>query len=187
MRSKTSFFFVERNCSLFYCHSRIESMAIPFAIIIIDNNKIEKWKQSRLHTGSMPRRCIVWYTVGINISMQFIFRKYLFFIFFLLIASFFRSITLHTGTKNLLKWKGVMFATETDDKTISEQATTTTSSEQDSSCCTTIATNPTPGTEKDFDAITTDDEGHQVNESLKKIFLISLIQCFFRWKTRSID
>lgn len=73
---------------------------------------------------------------------------------------------LQAGTKNLLKWKGVMFATETDDRTISEPATTTTSSEQDSSCCTTIATNPTPGTEKDFDAITTDDEGHQVREFL---------------------
>lgn len=56
-----------------------------------------------------------------------------------------------------------MFATESDDKTISEQAITTTSSEQDSSCCITIVTNPTPGTEKDFDAIAIDDEGHQVN------------------------
>lgn len=78
----------------------------------------------------------------------------------------------HTGTKNLMKWKGVMFAPETDDKTISEQATTTTSSEPDSSCCTTIATNPTPGTEKDFDAIATDDEGHQVNRFF--LFFISL-------------
>lgn len=70
------------------------------------------------------------------------------------------------GTKNLLKWKGVMLASEADEKTISEQTTATTSSEQDSSCCTTILTNPTPGTEKDFDAITTDDDGHQVNALL---------------------
>lgn len=78
-----------------------------------------------------------------------------------------------------------MFATESDDKTISEPATTTTSSEQDSSCCTTIATNPTPGTEKDFDAIAIDDEGHQVRKFLH--FHVTRVQVLYRWKTRSID
>lgn len=87
----------------------------------------------------------------------------IYFQFLIWLNRFFLFFLDRTGTKNLLKWKGVMFAPETDDKTISEPATTTTSSEPDSSCCTTIATNPTPGTEKEFDAIATDDEGHQVN------------------------
>lgn len=82
-----------------------------------------------------------------------------------------------TGSKNLLKWKGVMFATDIDDKTISEQATTTTSSEPDSSCCTTIATNPTPATEKDFDAIATDDDGHQVNGYTLYILIFISFAC----------
>lgn len=156
------------------------------------NDSAKPIKRIQLRTG----RCLYSANRGKHqqnrcVLMPFIFSQYLFsilifFFFFFqfvcgcLIESLFFLLSIHvTGTKNLLKWKGVMFAPETDDKTISEPATTTTSSEPDSSCCTTIATNPTPATEKDFDAIATDDEGHQVNGFL--YFYIASPHVLYRW------
>ncbi|XP_037027621.1 uncharacterized protein LOC119068226 isoform X4 [Bradysia coprophila] len=57
-------------------------------------------------------------------------------------------------TKSLLKWKGVMFSSDEEKET----------PEGDSSCAATVGTNPTPGTEKDFDfnGLTTDEDGHKI-------------------------
>lgn len=71
----------------------------------------------------------------------------------------------NAGTTSLLKWKGVMFASD-DEKDGTAAAAAT-----DSSCTTTTsdsnatATNPTRGTEEDFDfnGLTTDGNGHKVN------------------------
>lgn len=49
------------------------------------------------------------------------------------------------GSKNLLKWKGVMFGIDEADKTMAvnvQTPETTTSSEPDSSCATMIEINP---------------------------------------------
>lgn len=69
------------------------------------------------------------------------------------------------GTTSLLKWKGVMFASD-DEKDVTAGMT-------DSSCTTTTTTttsdvgaaNPTRGNEDDFDfnGLTTDGNGHKVN------------------------
>lgn len=74
---------------------------------------------------------------------------------------------IRTGTRNLLKWKGVMFAADEEKDT----------SEGDSSCAATIGTNPTPGTEKDldFNGLVTDEDGHKVNYNVAYLGIISFV------------
>lgn len=52
--------------------------------------------------------------------------------------------------------------------------------EGDSSCAATVGTNPTPGTEKDFDfnGLTTDEDGHKVKKYLFVIFFF-----LFAWSS----
>lgn len=75
------------------------------------------------------------------------------------------------GSKNLLKWKGVMFEIDEPDRTIittnvQTPETTTTSSEPDSSCATMIEINPIASDNaKDtnpLEQITFDDKTHEV-------------------------
>lgn len=76
------------------------------------------------------------------------------------------------GSKNLLKWKGVMFGIDEGDRTMATvnvqtpETTTTTSSEPDSSCATMIEINPIAADNaKDIsplDTIGFDDTTHKV-------------------------
>lgn len=49
--------------------------------------------------------------------------------------------------------------------------------EGDSSCAATVGTNPTPGTEKDFDfnGLTTDEDGHKVKISFSFCFFSTVV------------
>lgn len=76
-----------------------------------------------------------------------------------------------SGSKNLLKWKGVMFGIDEADRTMTvnvqtPETTTTTSSEMDSSCATMIEINPIAADNaKDInslDRIVFDDKTHEV-------------------------
>jgi len=75
---------------------------------------------------------------------------------------FLYSYYLIIGSKSLLKWKGVTFSPDDEEKK--------TPGADSNSCGATIGTNPTPGTDRDmdFNGFTTDAEGHKV------IFMIFL-------------
>lgn len=84
------------------------------------------------------------------------------------------------GSKNLLKWKGVMFGIDEGDRTMAAvnvqtpETTTTTSSEPDSSCATMIEINSiTADNAKDInplDRITFDDTTHEVISFGKNVY-----------------
>lgn len=73
------------------------------------------------------------------------------------------------GTRNLLKWKGVMFGGDDEKDT------------PDSSCAATIGTNPTPGTEKDldFNGLVMDEDGYKVMQHNLYIALANRMNWIF--------